>query len=107
MAREIDTAQQRAVFITGECRCHDGYKCRQLIDPDCVYHNYADDIAEAIQQTRRAALEAVIADIRKALQLYGNDEWRERKALQEWIDHFVERNNKVALDRLREGVGNE
>lgn len=62
------------------------------------------ELQAAKQQARREALEDIIADMRKALALYGNDQWRERKALQEWIDHFVELNNKVAIDRLREGV---
>lgn len=99
MDSEIDTAQRRAeAIVDGLIEMTPGTTARlELIDRLILFE----------QQARRAALEAVIADIRKALQLYGNDEWRERKALQEWIDHFVERNNKVALDRLREGVGNE
>lgn len=38
---------------TGDCNCHEGYTCRQLIDPDCGYHlvpseEAAKDIIEAL-----------------------------------------------------------
>lgn len=41
-------ALARAEKITGPCSCHEAYKSRGLIAPDCIYHDLVEDIAEAI-----------------------------------------------------------
>lgn len=102
MAREIDTAQRRAAFITGECRCHEGYKCRNLIDPDCVYHHYADDIAEALEQARRDALEEASKVCREFSKGYDMEWWRETPKTEIYKTACLEM--IAILDRLREGV---
>jgi methionine synthase II (cobalamin-independent) len=46
-------ARKTAASITGPCTCFELYKDRGLIAPDCVYHHYADEIAEAIEAARK------------------------------------------------------
>ena len=53
----MNNALETATKITGPCTCHEAYKIRGLIAPDCVYHDIADDIAKALQAARAAALE--------------------------------------------------
>lgn len=31
------------------CQCHDGFRSRNLRDPSCPRHNFADDVADAIR----------------------------------------------------------
>lgn len=46
-----------ATKITGPCSCHEAYKSRGLIAPDCAFHDMAREIAEALEETRCEALE--------------------------------------------------
>lgn len=37
------------VAMVGGCDCHESYKCRNLTDPTCVYHNYEiEDVEVAL-----------------------------------------------------------
>lgn len=58
------TAMETATRITGPCSCHEVYKSRGLIAPDCAFHDMAREIAEALEEARRDALEeaAKVAD---------------------------------------------
>lgn len=62
----IRNARAIAEKITGACTCHAGYKDRKLIDPGCAWHEYADDIAQAIHATRAAALEEAVEAVKKS-----------------------------------------
>lgn len=42
---------------TGECVCHEGYKGRNLIDPECVYHQVPNEEAAADIITALDAME--------------------------------------------------
>ena len=46
------TDHDRAQAITNRCQCNEGYTCRQLIDPQCAYHAYAEEIVEALAAVR-------------------------------------------------------
>ena len=53
----MSDALKTATSITGPCSCHEAYTSRKLIAPDCIYHDFATEIAEALQATRAEALE--------------------------------------------------
>ena len=48
MASDWIKNMREAVKITGPCSCHDDYNRRHLQAPDCAYHNFAIEIAEAL-----------------------------------------------------------
>lgn len=68
--------EQRAEHITGPCRCHEGYKCRQKIDPDCTYHGYAEDIAQALTQAHAQGRREGLDKCMEIVQTCGS-EWYE------------------------------
>lgn len=41
-------AQDALLGYTGECACHEGYSGRNLIDPECRYHDVPPEAARAI-----------------------------------------------------------
>ena len=47
------TDQERAQAITNSCQCHEGYSSRKLIDPQCAFHAYANEIADAFAAVRQ------------------------------------------------------
>jgi hypothetical protein len=47
---------QIATTITGPCSCHEMYKGRGLVAPDCVYHELAREIADALVAARREGM---------------------------------------------------
>ena len=50
---------RRAVAITGPCSCHEGFRSRRLVDPQCMYHELSLDIFEALVEERNLWREAV------------------------------------------------
>lgn len=38
MSERVEAAAKELNGYTGDCRCHEGYTSRRLIDPDCCYH---------------------------------------------------------------------
>lgn len=48
--------------ILGPCSCHEGYRSRGLIDPNCAWHDYSDDLIAVL-----AAKEKEIEGLREAL----------------------------------------
>lgn len=42
--------QQKIAQITGPCSCIPGFKDRGLIDPACMFHECAHDIAELLDR---------------------------------------------------------
>jgi len=46
----VEAAQATLLSYTGGCVCHEGYTRRNLIDPDCVYHDVPPEVATLILQ---------------------------------------------------------
>lgn len=44
--------QARAAQVVGNCRCHESYTVRKMIDPDCAWHTFAEEIFDALQSVR-------------------------------------------------------
>jgi hypothetical protein len=42
--------RSQVVRITGNCSCHEAYKSRGLLAPDCVYHDIGGEIADLIEE---------------------------------------------------------
>lgn len=52
-----DWADEIAKGITGECYCHEGFKSRNLIDPECGFHEDAAEIAAALRKAKKDGME--------------------------------------------------
>ena len=39
--------------ILGPCRCHQAYTSRKMIDPGCAWHEYHEEITDALVEARR------------------------------------------------------
>lgn len=48
-------ADSEAMKITGPCTCHEGYKSRNLVDPECIFHECAEDLSALLIKVDRAA----------------------------------------------------
>ncbi|MFA5901037.1 MAG: hypothetical protein WC829_18205 [Hyphomicrobium sp.] len=61
------TAEQMAEWkaladrITGPCSCHPGYRDRQLVAPDCIFHMVNSDIVAALDIVHCAAAAPIVA----------------------------------------------
>jgi hypothetical protein len=44
-----DKEEEIVVRITGKCSCHESYKSRGLIAPDCVFHECGEEITDLIR----------------------------------------------------------
>lgn len=51
---------ERAALITGPCTCHESYKTRNMIAPDCAYHEYAVEIEMALQEAFAQGVSSVV-----------------------------------------------
>jgi hypothetical protein len=73
--------------ITGPCMCDPAYKDRDLIQPDCAYHAYAEEIAAVLadRDAERAQMEQAIRNQEPVLRAAE----RQDKALREllWLRH--------------------
>jgi hypothetical protein len=82
-----------ATRITGPCSCHEAYTSRKLIAPDCMFHDLAVEIAEALQAARAEALEeaATVLDQKaEVYRLYGERAFKEgdeKHAAEMWGHH--------------------
>jgi len=46
--------------ITGECSCDVAYTSRKLVAPDCIFHECAEDIAQALLDAVQSEREAIV-----------------------------------------------
>lgn len=62
----VEAAKAVLLGYTGGCVCHEGYTGRNLLDPDCVYHDVPPEVAtlilEAAAQHMLAAPERASED---------------------------------------------
>lgn len=47
-AEAVEAAARVLLGYTGACVCHEGYTGRNLIDPDCRYHDVPPEAAKEI-----------------------------------------------------------
>jgi hypothetical protein len=45
-----------ALRILGACSCHAAYKMRDLIAPDCVWHDCHEEMEEALEEAYQRGL---------------------------------------------------
>jgi len=55
------TPDDVAKYILGCCTCHDAYKARDLVDPDCAWCEYGGCVVALAEQV--AAYEAALREI--------------------------------------------
>lgn len=46
------------------CTCHEAYVGRNLTDPQCVWHDNAEDVAAALRRVHNEAIDTAMATVR-------------------------------------------
>ena len=50
-------SDEKAREIVGTCSCDTAYTGRKLIDPNCAWHQFGEEISSALRAARNEALE--------------------------------------------------
>ena len=59
-----DWAEKIAIDILGACSCHEAYTSRNMIAPDCVWHDCSEELIAALRKARREGMEAAITIVK-------------------------------------------
>lgn len=60
MKDRFDEMAKQALGGAG-CTCHEAYVGRNLTDPQCVWHDNAEDVAAALRRTWNEAIDRTVA----------------------------------------------
>lgn len=55
--------EEVAKRILGKCSCHVSYTQRNMIDPGCAWHEYAEDIIEALTEARNQGRNEALSEV--------------------------------------------
>jgi hypothetical protein len=61
----VKAAERVLLGYTGGCACHEGYAGRNLIDPDCRYHDVPPEVAREILESAAPYMLASVAEERE------------------------------------------
>lgn len=103
MSARVEAAAKELNGYTGDCRCHEGYTSRRLIDPDCCYHEVPNHEAAVDMLKAADAITFSEAAIERAAKVMFPSYWDPDfyHAHSEATGNVIEESQRQCIDHIR------